>query len=204
MRPGSNLSTPCRWWRSRSPCSSPRPGKEGVTSRRWTRSHPSDPAVHVVADRQRPQAGAPQPHLSTRVKYNRQHGTVRVSIVSPPAWVTGSGSTSTDTGRGIPVERIERTLRAVRPPGRGGNGHRRDRPGTRADETSRGSHGRDHLGVRPSPGAWKLVLGRTRLPADDAAHRERRPLPFVRRDRRDGRHRTTLGRCSTSRTTCRT
>jgi CheY-like chemotaxis protein len=66
----------------------------------------SDPSAHVVADRQRLKQVLLN-LISNGVKYNRQNGTVRVSIDR-----TGTGSRIridvTDTGRGIPVERIER------------------------------------------------------------------------------------------------
>jgi PAS domain S-box-containing protein len=65
----------------------------------------SDPSIHVIADRQRLKQVLLN-LISNGVKYNRQNGTVRVSVDR-----TGSGSRIrigvTDTGRGIPAERIE-------------------------------------------------------------------------------------------------
>ena len=67
---------------------------------------PSDASVHVVADRQRLKQVLLN-LISNGVKYNRQNGTVRVSIER----VDGGSRIRidvTDTGSGIPVERIER------------------------------------------------------------------------------------------------
>jgi PAS domain S-box-containing protein len=83
----------------------PQARKEGVTLS-MDPLDPSDPSVHVVADRQRLKQVLLN-LISNGVKYNRQNGTVRVSIDH-----TGVGNRIridvTDTGRGIPVERIER------------------------------------------------------------------------------------------------
>jgi PAS domain S-box-containing protein len=83
----------------------PQARQEGVTLWMDPRDA-SDPAVHVVADRQRLKQVLLN-LISNGVKYNREDGTVRVSIDR-----TGDASRIridvTDTGRGIPVERIER------------------------------------------------------------------------------------------------
>jgi len=83
----------------------PQARQEGVTLSMDPRDS-SDPSVHVVADRQRLKQVLLN-LISNGVKYNRQNGTVRVSIDR-----TSAGNRIridvTDTGRGIPVERIER------------------------------------------------------------------------------------------------
>jgi len=83
----------------------PQARQEGVTLSMDPRDS-SDPSVHVVADRQRLKQVLLN-LISNGVKYNRQNGTVRVSIDR-----SGTGSRIridvADTGRGIPVERIER------------------------------------------------------------------------------------------------
>jgi PAS domain S-box-containing protein len=83
----------------------PQARHEGVTLSMDPRD-PTDPSVHVVADRQRLKQVLLN-LISNGVKYNRQNGTVRVSVDR-----VDSGSRIridvTDTGRGIPVERIER------------------------------------------------------------------------------------------------
>jgi PAS domain S-box-containing protein len=83
----------------------PQARQEGVTLS-MDPLDPSDPSVHVVADRQRLKQVLLN-LISNGVKYNRQHGTVRVSI--DRASVGNRIRVDvTDTGRGIPVERIER------------------------------------------------------------------------------------------------
>jgi PAS domain S-box-containing protein len=83
----------------------PQARQEGVTLSMDPRDS-SDLSVHVVADRQRLKQVLLN-LISNGVKYNRQDGTVRVSIDRSD---TGSRIRIdvTDTGRGIPVERLER------------------------------------------------------------------------------------------------
>lgn len=83
----------------------PQARHEGVTLSMVERD-PSDPPIHVVADRQRLKQVILN-LVANGVKYNRQNGTVLVSIDG-----TADGGRIkidvTDTGRGIPAEKIDR------------------------------------------------------------------------------------------------
>jgi PAS domain S-box-containing protein len=83
----------------------PQARQEGVTLSIDPRES-SDPSVHVVADRQRLKQVLLN-LISNGIKYNRQNGTVRLSIDRSD---TGGRIriAVTDTGRGIPAERVER------------------------------------------------------------------------------------------------